>query len=95
MHDNKAEVNAWLQAVPERFREAMDDGVRQGVASALVAVHFWFPGSVNVHEVVRGFLVGVDPIDQAFLMPHLEDTTDAILSIVPLDEILRGLLLDR
>ena len=90
-----AEVNAWLRAMPERFRKAMEDGVRQGAVSTLSTVHFWFPGSIDVHEVAGGFPRGVDSVDLAFLMPHLEDAVDVVLAIVLLDGILRGPSLDR
>jgi len=62
---------------------------------ALAVVHFRFPGSVDVHEVGRGFPVGVDLDDLAFLMPRLEDATDDVLAIMPLDNILCGSLPDR
>lgn len=48
MRYNAAKVNARLHAALERFHEAVEDGVRQGAASVLAAVHFWFPGLVNV-----------------------------------------------
>lgn len=88
-------MNAWLYASPKCFREAVEDGVRQGAASALAVVYFQFPSAVNVHEVVGSFLRGVDPVDLAFLMPLLEDAADAILAIAPLDDILCGPSLDR
>ena len=61
----------------------------------LAMVYFCFVGLVNVHEVVGGFLTGIDTIDLAFLLPHLEEATDSILVIAPLDEILHGLLLNH
>jgi len=73
----------------------MEDGVQLGVSSMLAMVYFCFVGLVNVHEVVGGFLTGIDTIDLAFLMPRLEDATDTIRVIAPLDEILHGLLLDH
>jgi len=73
----------------------MEDGVRQGVASTMAMVYFCFAYLVNVHEVVGGILTGIDTIDLAFLLPHLEEATDNILVIAPLDEILHGLLLDH
>lgn len=57
-----------------RFREIVEDGIRQGVASALVVVHFHFPDLVDVHEVVEG----------------LPRNTDTILRIALLDVVLRG-----
>jgi hypothetical protein len=50
---------------------------------------------VNVHEVAGGFPRSVNPVDLAFLMPRLEDATDSVLAIGPLDEILRDPSLDR
>ena len=61
----------------------------------LAMVYFCFVGLVNVHEVVGGILTGIDTIDLAFLLPHLEEATDSILVIAPLDEILHGLLLNH
>ena len=86
--DNTAEVNAWLCTKPERFREATEDGVWQGAASALAVVHFRFPGLVDIHEVAGGFTAGIDPNDLAFHMPRLEDATDAVLAIAPLEDLL-------
>lgn len=94
VHDNTAKVNVWLQATPKRFHEAMEDSVQQGAVSALVTVHFWSPGLLNVREVAGGFPTGIDPVDLAFLS-RLEDTDGAVLAIVPLDEILRGPLPDH
>ena len=45
---------------------------------------------VNVREVAGSILRGIDPIDLAFLMPCLEDATNAILAIMPLEDILHG-----
>ena len=73
----------------------MEDGVQQGVASTMAMVYFCFAYLVNVHEVVGGILTGIDTIDLAFLLPHLEEATDNILVIAPLDEILHGLLLNH
>jgi hypothetical protein len=68
----------------------MEDGVRQGAALALAAVHFRFHDLVDVHEVARGFPMGVSRTDMAFLMPCLEEGADAVLALAPLDDILRG-----
>jgi hypothetical protein len=58
-------------------------------------VHFWFLDLVDVYEVARGIPVSADPNDMAFLMPRLEEATDTVLAIVPLEAIIRGPLLDR
>jgi hypothetical protein len=58
-------------------------------------VHFWFLDLVDVYEVARGFPMSADPNDMAFLMPRLEEATDNVLTIVPLEAILRGPSLDR
>ena len=81
--------------MPERFHKVMEDGVRQGAASTLAMVHFWFPGLVDIRKVVGGFLTGINPNDLKFLMPHLEDVADAVLAIAPLQDILRGPSLDH
>jgi len=51
--------------------------------------------AVNVRKVAGGFPRGYDPVDLAFLMPHLEDAADVVLAILALDEILRGPLSDH
>ena len=61
----------------------------------LALVYFCFTCLVNVRVVVGGFLTGIDTIDLAFLLPHLEEATDSILVIAPLDEILHGHLLNH
>jgi len=68
----------------------VEDGVQKGAALVLAMVHFQFLDAVNVQEVVGISLRGIDPTDLAFLMPHLEDTADAILAIALLDDILHG-----
>ena len=45
--------------------------------------------------MVEGFPEGARDLDVRFLMPHLEDATDTIRVIAPLDEILHGLLLNH
>jgi hypothetical protein len=52
------EVNEHLCAVLVHFYEAMEDGIQQGMASALAMVHFCFFGLVDVSEVVEGLLRG-------------------------------------
>jgi hypothetical protein len=76
--------------MPMRFREAIEDGVRQGAASALAVVHFCFSGLVDVREVAEGLPRNTDDIDMALLMPQLEEAADAVLRISPLDVILHG-----
>lgn len=39
VRDNEVEANARLRPMPERFHEAMEDGVRKGASSALAMVH--------------------------------------------------------
>lgn len=60
------------------------------VASALAVVHFWFNGLVDIHEVARGFPEDINHTDVAFLMPHLEEATDTVLTFAPLEDVLRG-----
>jgi hypothetical protein len=50
---------------------------------------------VDVNEVARGFPIDVNGTDMLFLMPHLEEATDAILASAPLENILCGPSLDR
>ena len=64
-------------------------------SSALVAVHFWFLGLVDVCEVARGFPASADPTNMAFLMPYLEEAVDDVLAIALLEEILHGPSSDR
>lgn len=89
-HDNATEVNEHLSATPVRFHGAMEDGVWQGVASALAMVHFRFPSLVDISEVAEGFQRNTRDSDMAFLMPRLEEAADVILAITPLAAILRG-----
>ena len=44
VHDNMTEVNERSRAVPVCFREAVEDGIRQGATSALAVMHFHFLG---------------------------------------------------
>lgn len=60
------------------------------MASALAMVHFHFPGLVDVSKVVEGFPRNTKDSDMVFLMPLLEEPTDAMLEIAPLEEILCG-----
>ena len=51
---------------------------------------------VSVHlEIVEGLPRGTRDSNMALLMPRLEEATDTIRVIAPLDEILHGLLLDH
>lgn len=77
------------------FREAVEDGVRQGAASALAVVHFRFSNLVDVSEVVEGLPRGIRDSDMALLMPCLEEAADAVLAIAPLEAVLYGPSLDR
>ena len=72
------------------FYEAMEDGVRQGVASALAVVQFCFPDLVDVHEVAEGLPRNTNDTDMALLMPRLEEATNVVLRIAPLDAVLHG-----
>ena len=69
MRDNAREVNEHLHAVSVRFCEAMEDGVRQGVASALAMVHFYFLDLVDVHVVQEGLPRNTNNTNMALLMP--------------------------
>jgi hypothetical protein len=40
--------------------------------------------------VAEGLPKNTDDTDMALLMPHLEEATDAILAITPLDAVLRS-----
>jgi hypothetical protein len=44
--DNAAEVSEHLHVMPTCFREAMEDGIQQGAASALAVVHSRFSNLV-------------------------------------------------
>jgi hypothetical protein len=52
--DNATEVSEHLRAMLARFREAMEDGIQQGAASALAMVHSHFSNLVGIGEVVEG-----------------------------------------
>jgi hypothetical protein len=54
VHDNRVEVNEHLLIAPVCFHEAMEDGIRQGVASALAVVHSHFSNLVDIDEVAEG-----------------------------------------
>lgn len=93
--DNVTEVNKHLYTAPARFHEAVEVGVRQGAASALAVVHFLFPSLVDISEVAEGFPRNTKDSNVAFLMPRLEEATDAVLAIAPLVEILHDPLLEH
>ena len=69
VHDNAKEVGEHLRATPVRFREAVEDGVRQGAAAVLAVVHFRFPDLVDVREVVEGLPKNANDTGMALLMP--------------------------
>lgn len=90
IRDNATEVIGWLCDMPSCFHDAVEDGVWQGTASALVVVHFRFCHLVDVHEVAAGYLGCVTKEEVSALIPMLEGATDAVLAIAPLEAILRG-----
>jgi hypothetical protein len=49
-----AEVNEHLHAMLVGFGEAVEDGIRQGAASALAVVHFSLSDLVDVGVVAEG-----------------------------------------
>lgn len=93
--DNVMEVNKHLHATSACFHEAVEEGVRQGAASALAVVHFHFPSLVDVSEVAEGFHGNTRDSNMAFLMPCLEEATDVVLAIAPLEAILYGPSVDH
>lgn len=88
-------VHDTTQAEMARLRVELGGAGRSLSPSSLPMVHFWFLGSVDVHEVAGGIPTCIDPNDLAFLMPRMEDVADAILTIVPPDDILHGPSLDH
>lgn len=90
MHDNVMEVNDQLRVVPACFREAVEDGIRQGAASALAVVHIHFPDLVDISEAAEGLPRDTRDSNMAFLMPHLEEAADTVLVITPLEVILHS-----
>lgn len=90
VHDNAAEVNEHLRAGSTRFRKAMEDGIRQGVASELAMVHSRFSNLVDVNEVAKGLPRGTRDSNMVLLMPCLEGAIDAVLAIAPLEVVLHS-----
>lgn len=62
-------VHDAAQAEMARLRAELGGVDRSLSLSSHPMVHFWFLGSVDVHEVAGGIPTGVDPNDLAFLMP--------------------------
>ena len=58
-------------------------------------VHFHFPDLVDVHEVVEGLPRNTNDTNMALLMPQLEEATDVVLRIAPLEVVLRSPSPDR
>jgi hypothetical protein len=72
------------------FREAVEDGSLQGVASALAMVHSHFSSLVDVVKVAKGLPRGTRDLDMVLLMPYLEEAVDAVQAIAPLKVVLRS-----